>query len=323
MEIGYLEGNEKRKLSKPLNLSLEKGKVTCLVGPNGAGKSTLLRTISKMQHALNGKVFIHDKVLSSYSNKELSKILGTVLTEHFDGGFLTVRELLEMGRIPHTAWWGTLTDKDKTKVEEVADLVGVSNLLDRYLHELSDGQMQKALIGRVLSQDSELILLDEPTSHLDIPNKIELYKLLNKIARTKNKCILLTTHDLELALQTADQIWLFDKDQIISGTPEELVLGGDFSRAFSSEDLFDIETGKFLVNQKKKIPIKVQGDAVARFWLLNALHRLEINLPKEVNFEIFIERSNHKTKFELFIDNQLVLRDSLNVLLHYLMKYSS
>jgi len=216
-------------VASALTAALRKGELTCLLGPNGIGKSTLLRTLSAFQPKLGGSVGINGREISDYNDKELSRLIGVVLTEKPDVQQMTVRELVELGRSPYTGFWGTLDDDDRQVVSHSLRLVGIERLAPRLVHTLSDGERQKVMIAKALAQQTPVIYLDEPTAFLDFPSKVEMMQLLARLAREEQKTIFLSTHDVELALQLADQLWLMQPGGLSVGTPFELAQRGVLS----------------------------------------------------------------------------------------------
>ena len=194
LSIGYRSKNSERLISKDLNLQLASGQLVCLLGSNGSGKSTLMRTIAGLQPALEGSVFISQKLLSDLKPSELAQKLSLVLTERIEAGNLTAQEVITLGRTPYTGWLGTLSYEDHSKIDEAIALANVESLVSRKMHQLSDGERQKVMLARALAQDTELILLDEPTAHLDLPNRVEMMRLLHTLAKQTGKAILLSTH---------------------------------------------------------------------------------------------------------------------------------
>ena len=223
LSIGYLSKNGTRTVADGINAAIRQGELTCLLGANGIGKSTLLRTLSAFQPALSGDVLINISLtshlsplpsnfspLTSLSDKQLSRLIGVVLTEKPDIRNMTVRELVALGRSPYTGFWGTLHDADWQVVDEAIDAVRISGLSSRMVHTLSDGERQKVMIAKALAQQTPVIFLDEPTAFLDFPSKVEMMQLLRRLAREAQKTIFLSTHDFELALQVADRLWLME-----------------------------------------------------------------------------------------------------------------
>lgn len=203
-----------------LNLSIPKGKFIALLGANGVGKSTLIRTLANLQKPLVGSVFLKGKNINNYSAKGFAREVSLVLTDRVQGGNLNVQELVEMGRYPYTNWTGKLTSLDNEKVDEAIHLCAIGYLKDANIFEISDGQLQKAMIARALAQDGDLMLLDEPTVHLDANNRYAVVELLRKLVDETDKSILMSTHQVELALKMADNLWLANcGENIIYGSP--------------------------------------------------------------------------------------------------------
>ncbi len=245
--IGYREHGGERKVANSLTASLRRGELTCLLGCNGTGKSTLLRTLVGQLPLLEGDILLaNDKgkdSLSALSPHQLAKLIGVVLTERPETSQLTVQEVVEMGRQPYTGFWGRLSQEDKRLAEEAMRHVGIHGLRNRKIDSLSDGERQKAMIAKALAQDTPIILLDEPTAFLDFPSKVELLQLLRHLAHEEEKTIMLSTHDLELALRLSDKLWLMDKKQGLQiGTPRELADNGALSRYIERGELrFDTQ----------------------------------------------------------------------------------
>ena len=254
--IGYATRAGRRIVHPGLNLQLYAGEVTALLGRNGAGKSTLLRTLCGLQPALGGTVLIEGRPLRDYKPGELSARVGVVLTERTQAGGISVYDLVSLGRYPHTGFFGTLREVDHAAIRAALETVGLTGKQDRFVAELSDGERQKAFIAKVLAQECPIILLDEPTAFLDVTSRIETMANLRHLAHSQDKAILLSTHDLDTALQLADQIWLqpaCDADTaqagpMVCGTPEELVESGALSRFFGSDTLtFDPASRRLVV----------------------------------------------------------------------------
>ncbi|WP_229252842.1 ABC transporter ATP-binding protein [Dyadobacter helix] len=283
-----------------LDLNLHPGQLVCLLGANGTGKSTLIRTLAGLQQPVSGEIFIGETNLKTIKPELLAKKLSVVLTEKPDHNNLTVRELVTIGRTPHTGWFGTLKKKDDEKIQYAMEMAGAGAFAARRLHELSDGERQKVMLARALAQDTDMILLDEPTAHLDIPNRVEMMYLLHALARKTNKAILLSTHELDLALQIADRLWLIDKaKQLTSGTPEDLVLNGTFGNAFTKIGLhFDPLKGTFgLQPPAYGLHIFVTGDPVPVHWTVHALSKENIGRSTEHTHRYSITVENKTGEF--------------------------
>nr|WP_299174014.1 ABC transporter ATP-binding protein [uncultured Allomuricauda sp.] len=243
-------GYKNKTVADNINFAIEPGQLCGIVGVNGIGKSTLLRTLGKLQPKLSGEIAIEGKALELNSSFELAKILSFVLTEQPASKNLTVQELIALGRQPYTNWIGTLTKEDKQQVEESLSSFLLKDLRNNKCHELSDGQLQRVLIARAMAQDTPLILLDEPTTHLDLYHKVQILKLLQQLAHAKKKTILFTTHEIDLAIQLCDKILILDGRANPIGTPKELIEQNHFDQLFPSEMVqFDAKTGSFKVNK--------------------------------------------------------------------------
>lgn len=292
LETGYQSKNKATVITRDINASLYSGELTCLLGPNGAGKSTLLKTLTAFLPPLGGEIYIEHKALGDYSDAELSKVIGVVLTEKLTLNNMTVEELVGMGRSPYTGFWGRMGDHDRQIVEDSIELVGIGNLKGRMIHTLSDGERQKVMIAKALAQETPIIFLDEPTAFLDYPSKVEIMQLLQRLAREKGKTVFLSTHDLELALQIADKVWLLDKPHGVAiGTPEDLALDGEMSKYFHREGVvFDRESGLFQISHKIEKMVRLIGDGARYNMVKKALARQGIeasgNNPGETVIEV-------------------------------------
>ncbi|GHT09657.1 iron(III) ABC transporter ATP-binding protein [Bacteroidia bacterium] len=252
LAIGYKTKNGIKPVAENLNVAIDGGELTCLLGANGVGKSTLLRTLSGFQSKLTGEIFIREKEIDSYTDKDLSRMVGVVLTEKVDVRDMSVTELISLGRSPYTGFWGKLSKSDEAIVQASLSLIKIENLADRPLQTLSDGERQKVIIAKALAQETPIIFLDEPTAFLDFPSKVEIMRILHRLTRQTGKTIFLSTHDLELALQIADKLWLMDKENgMIIGTPDELRENGQLENFFRCEGVvFDRKTGLFRINKQ-------------------------------------------------------------------------
>ena len=243
LSIGYTAKKNRKVVATDINATLCSSQMTCLIGPNGVGKSTLLRTLSAFQPPLEGKVFIHGQDLSTLREKQLARLIGVVLTARPEVQNMTVEELVGLGRSPYTGFWGTLSAEDDAIVAEAIRLVGIGSLSGRLIQTLSDGERQKVMIAKALAQQTPVIFLDEPTAFLDYPSKVEMMQTLHQLSRTADKTIFLSTHDLELALQIADTVWLMTTGGPIHiGTPRQLADEGVLSAFIEQKGIvFDKE----------------------------------------------------------------------------------
>ena len=214
------------------------------------------------------------KPLSGYSQASFSLTVGVVLTEKTNAGGITVYELVSLGRHPYTGFFGQLRKQDRVVIEQSLEAVGIAHKAGNYVSELSDGERQKAMIAKALAQQCPIILLDEPTAFLDVTSRIETMVLLHRLAVEQGKAILLSTHDLDLAIQMGDCLWLQEKNRPMAcGTPEDLIMSGAFESFFGKEGIvFDPATGK-LNTEVPTSPIGVEGDYLVSYWVGNALIR--------------------------------------------------
>lgn len=248
LTIGYPSKKENIVIAENLNLNLQEGKLVTLIGANGIGKSTLLRTLCGIQKPLSGSVLLNDKDILKYEPLSLAQNLSLVLTDKLPPSNLTVFELVALGRQPYTNWLGKLSDIDLEKVNQAIELTQIQHLSNKKHHEISDGQLQKVLVARALAQDTPLIILDEPTTHLDLLHKVSIFKLLKKLSEATNKCILFSTHDIDLAIQLSDEMIVMTENKVVKDQPCNLISKGVFNSLFKDEQIvFDAEKGKFII----------------------------------------------------------------------------
>lgn len=284
LSIGYPDKHNTKRVAEHLNASIHSGELTCLLGTNGVGKSTLLRTLSAFQPPLGGTIDLLDRPLSTYDDRQLATVIGVVLTEKSDIRNMTVEELVGLGRSPYTGFWGTLKESDRRIVHEAITRVRIEPLTQRMVHTLSDGERQKVMIAKALAQETPIIFLDEPTAFLDFPSKVEVMQLLHNLTHTLQKTVFMSTHDLELALQIADKIWLMDRTNGIAiGTPEDLSLEGKLSSFFSRKGItYDTETGFFRIDTDYRREIHLHGHGSRYAMVRKALQRNGIRADRHV-----------------------------------------
>lgn len=284
LSIGYPDKHNTKRVAEHLNASIHSGELTCLLGTNGVGKSTLLRTLSAFQPPLGGTINLLDRPLSTYDDRQLATVIGVVLTEKSDIRNMTVEELVGLGRSPYTGFWGTLKESDRKIVHEAIARVRIEPLTQRMVHTLSDGERQKVMIAKALAQETPIIFLDEPTAFLDFPSKVEVMQLLHNLTHTLQKTVFMSTHDLELALQIADKIWLMDRTNGIAiGTPEDLSLEGKLSSFFSRKGItYDTETGFFRIDTDYRREIHLHGHGSRYAMVRKALQRNGIRADRHV-----------------------------------------
>ncbi len=287
LTIGYPTGRENRILHRALNLSLRKGELNCLLGPNGAGKSTLLKTLAGFTEAIDGEVYIMDQPRNNISFRNLSHFLSVVLTDRIQIPHSRVIDIVSMGRYPYTSILARFGDVDKRIVMQSLKQVEIQHMKYRYFDEISDGEKQKVMIAKALAQDTPVIILDEPTAFLDFPSKIEVMQILLCLAKDTGKSILMSTHDVELALQVADKLWLMDKGKKIrTGAPEDLVLDNSLNHFFEKDYIyFDEHRGTFIMKSNNDMIINTTGAQPYLLWLNKALNRAGFDTSEKAETE--------------------------------------
>ena len=249
LSIGYTAKGSKKIIAENINLSIKQGKLISLVGGNGIGKSTLLRTLTGIQKPLSGTVLLNNKNISSYQSIDLAQNLSLVLTEKLPPSNLSVFELIALGRQPYTNWLGKLSAEDLDKINDAISLTHTEHLIDKKNYEISDGQLQIVLIAMAIAQDTAVIILDEPTTHLDLHHKVSVFKLLKKLSQETNKSILFSTHDIDLAIQVSDEMIVMTESSVEQDQPCNLITKGVFNSLFKDSSItFDGEKGKFVIN---------------------------------------------------------------------------
>lgn len=275
LAVGYKSRGSEYVVLDELNLSVRPGELVCLLGINGAGKSTLLKTISRIQPALSGDVELDGVNLRELSQIDLARRLGVVLTERPMVGALTARRVVELGRYPYLNWIGKMEARDHDVVDWAINAVSADHLASRDSSSLSDGERQRFMIARALAQEPALLLLDEPTAFLDVPSRVELMGLLRRLAREENLAIVISTHDLELALRMADTLWLVaDRRRLHTGTPEDMILAGSIASTFQGESIrFHPEERAFRMVTGARGHAVVQGEGLQAILAAAVLER--------------------------------------------------
>jgi iron complex transport system ATP-binding protein len=292
--LGYDVAGVRREVIGGLDCELRRGRLVALLGPNGAGKSTLLKTLAGLLPPLGGEIQLAGRPLAAMAPEERARQVAVVFTERFTAPHLLASELVALGRHPHTGWHGRLSPTDRDAVLEALDAVGAAALAMRNVDELSDGELQRVAIARALAQEAEILLLDEATAYLDLPRRVETFELLRRLAHQEGKSILISTHDLDLALRSADELWLLapagsSPAAMFRGAPEELALAGTFGQVFASPEVrFDLDSGAFRFDRRRRGRLAVElpqglGERARRegIWLLRALERLGFELAPE------------------------------------------
>lgn len=303
LEIGYpSKKGVNNILFKDINLSGNSGELIALVGKNGIGKSTLLRNITGLQQSIKGEIHFFDKSKEKFSRTEFARMVSFVSTEIVNVNNLSVFDLVSLGRFPHTNWFGKLQSGDIIKSTRALEMVGMNDFAQKNINEISDGERQRVMIARTLAQDTRIIVLDEPTAFLDLPNKYEIVHLLNKLSKQESKTVIFSTHDLNIAIQEADKIWLMLDDKVIDGAPEDLILNETFNKIFEKSNLnFDKVKGDFRMHRKHTKKIGLIGDGIYYNWTKKALERLNFSVEKGNKSiqHIKIETTNNSCRWKL------------------------
>jgi iron complex transport system ATP-binding protein len=283
LSVGY---GESGKAGKPvfsgISLRAGKGESIAVIGKNGVGKSTLLRTIGRLQKPLGGKIHVKGSDINHYKRNAFARIISFVSTETIRVSNMKVLDLVAMGRYPYTGWTGKLGDDDYTVINEAVHLAGIDDLKYKPINEVSDGERQRTMIARALAQDTEIIILDEPTAFLDLPGKYEIIRLLNELTVNKGKTIIFSSHDLNITLQETDKIWLMHNNKITEGAPEDLIINKDIYSLFKDSGIsFNFESGDFRLARRKVGKITLKGDGALKYWTQRALERLGYEICDE------------------------------------------
>lgn len=280
-----------RTISNKLNLSVLNGELIMLMGPNGCGKSTLMHTVAGLLDPLAGEIHVAGKEISKIGVKERAKQLSLVLTDKIDNNNLSVWDIVVIGRYPYVSYRGRLNKSDKETVFNAMEVCMLKGFESRLFSELSDGEKQRVMIARALAQETPVMMLDEPTAHLDLSSRLEVMIMLKKLASLTGKSILLSTHEMDLALQWADTIWLMNKDgDIHEGAPEDLVLNGCFESVFGNDKLdYDADLGEFTVKQSKMQAVRIVGEGRRYRWTQSALKRNGYSADDRASSKLCVE----------------------------------
>ena len=241
LTIGYKKNNP---ILTNLNFELKPSKLTCLLGENGVGKSTLIQNLCGSLNPFSGEVKLFGKNIVNYSVSEISTKISLVLTDKISADLMTVYELIAIGRIPYTGFFGGLQNVDRQIIDSALQLLKIEHLRNCYISELSDGQLQKALIAKALVQNCPIMILDEPTAFLDFTSKFEIMKLLSELSKNQHLSILVSTHDIDLAMKFADDIWILDKKELISDSVDNILKNNELQRIVKNSEVMDFLFGK-------------------------------------------------------------------------------
>jgi iron complex transport system ATP-binding protein len=319
LEIGYTTGKRKKVLLPPLNASAREGELIAIIGRNGIGKSTLLRTLAGLQKKLAGDVFYFGKNITEYSQSDLALKVGYISTEPVRVANMSVYDLVSIGRFPYTNWIGKIDAADHRIIMDSLELTSMSSLCHKYISQLSDGERQKAMIARILAQDTGLMIMDEPTAFLDIGSKYEILHLMHQLTRKSGKTIVFSTHDLQSAVSQSDKIWLILDDQLKEGAPEDLMIEGAFDHLFESSHIrFNSADGSFSFKGAERIGFFVEGKGFVKHWTEEALKREGYKIVKEMTSPYIKLSATGKKIWTLEYENSSVEFFSVYDLIRYL-----
>jgi len=310
LDIGYKTGRSEKVILSGLAATALKSELIAVIGRNGAGKSTLLRTILGIQPSLGGKIMYEGRDISDYSRIELARKAGYISTEHVRAANMSVYDLVALGRFPYTSWTGRIDRDNHLKIVESIKDAGMESMSSRYVGELSDGERQRAMIARLLSQDTGLMIMDEPTAFLDIGSKFEILHLLNNLAKTGGKTIIFSTHDLQMAIGQADKIWLLTDKKLIEGAPEDLMIQGEFEHIFDSSTVkYNSDHGTFSFRSDEKGGIFIEGEGILRHWTEKAIDRIGYTVSKDKTDPYIIVPSGNRKNWCL-VKNKMTMEFS-------------
>lgn len=283
--VGYGKGKSQIRLLDGISIEIHKGILTAIMGRNGTGKSTLLRTLCGLQKPLAGSIIIQDTPINSLSLPERARKVSFVSTEPVKVSHMRISDLVALGRIPHTGWFGRMSAEDRIIISDAIAATGLSEKQNAFIDEISDGERQRAMIARALSQDTDIIFLDEPTAFLDVISRYDIFHLLHKLTREREKTIVFSTHDLQLALSEADRILLLDKMHMIQGAPEDLLLSNELSVLFNREHLeFNRDNASLALKKELTDEIGLQGaEGPALSFTVKALERIGFRVLRKID----------------------------------------
>jgi iron complex transport system ATP-binding protein len=321
LKIGYVSGKHENVLLPPLKACANKGELIAVIGRNGIGKSTLLRTLTGLQPSLGGEIFYSGKNIRDYSRMDLAQKVGYISTEIVKVSNMSVYDLVSLGRFPHTDWIGKIDAKNHEVIMDAIEKTGMSAFCNRFVSELSDGERQRAMIARILAQDTGIMVMDEPTAFLDIGSKYEILHLLHVLSHKSEKTIIFSTHDLHMAISQSDKIWLILDNKLIEGAPEDLMIEGAFDHLFDSSPVqFNSEHGTFSFRSEDRGSIYVDGEGILRHWTEKAINRAGFSVSKVKTIPYIIVPSWNNSKWQFSTNNSSLEFGSIYELVSWLSK---
>jgi len=304
LTVGYKVNGLQQATLEQLNIAIRAGEFICLLGPNGTGKSTLIRTLAGIQLPLTGELKLQGKPYQSINPRERARQVSIVFTDMIPSGIMNGYSYTALGRHPYSGWMGGLDDTDHARIQWALEAIDATALSPRHVSELSDGERQKIAIARALAQEAQLMLLDEPTAFLDLPRRVELMRILRDLSHREQIGMLLSTHDLDLAIRYADRLWLIAPDgELIQGIPEALALSGALQRAFASNNLdWDPTSGSFRTHQTPLQFTTLEGNGTAALWTQRAFERIGVGITsdlKKAHFQTVLSQCEANTTWQL------------------------
>jgi iron complex transport system ATP-binding protein len=319
LQIGYVSGKHEKALLAPLNACANKGELIAVIGRNGIGKSTLLRTLTGLQPALGGEIFYDGKNIREYSRMDLAQKVGYISTEIVKVSKMSVYDLVALGRFPYTNWIGKIDAKNHNIIMGAIESTGMSDLRGRFVSELSDGERQRAMIARILAQDTGIMIMDEPTAFLDIGSKYEILHLMHLLSQKSEKTIIFSTHDLHMAISQSDKIWLILDNNLRDGAPEDLMIEGAFDHIFDSSPVqFNSENGTFSFRSEERGSIFIEGDGIRRHWTEKAINRAGFSVSNVKTKPFIIIPCEECNKWQLSTSSSSLEFDSIYKLVSWL-----
>lgn len=323
LNIGFRKPRNRITVYGPVNASIRENEMVALIGRNGIGKSTLLRTIAGLQPPTGGEIKLNGISVQKIGLKDMSRMVSYVSTEPVHGFRIRVDEIIALGRFPYSGWLGKLNEIDRQAISDAVQYTGIAGLLNKSIHEISDGERQKVMIARALAQDTPIIILDEPTAFLDLPARYEILRILNDLSIHNKKTILFSTHDLELAIDVADKLWVMTGDEMFQGAPEDLLINNVFRNLFlSSPAEFDEKTLQFRFYREFSHRIRITGDDSLRALTQKSMERIGIGITgNDSDLVIKIDKRDDKHSWLFKDSHSEQLFNSVYDLVSYLKKY--
>jgi iron complex transport system ATP-binding protein len=321
MDIGYpSKRREPLTVFEGINASASMGEIVALLGINGIGKSTLLKTLARLIKPLHGSILMAGEPIERIQRNRFAQLIGFVSTEAIMVHYMKVIDVVRLGRFPHTNWIGRMTVEDHEMVERAVDWMEIGHLSNKGLTEISDGERQRVMIARTLAQDTDIIILDEPTAFLDLGTKYEIIRLLNRLSKEFRKCILYSTHELQLSLEEADRVWFMHDGGLHQGAPEDLILDGLFDKVLDRDYMeFDMASGQIRFKKENILTVSINGNGPAIFWTQKALQRIGCRVEENSKLPFHIELRHTKHSMEWHLqknDEKFVLNNLYDLILH-------